>query len=88
MKKWCFVSLIMVLLPLTCNAEDNLKARAEAAWAAREDVSQALIAVDLYKQLAAKDSDDFESRIISRKPDMTSNTDSILIEEEKIHGRG
>lgn len=53
----------MVLLPLTCNAEDNLKARAEAAWAAREDVSQALIAVDLYKQLAAKDSDDFESRI-------------------------
>jgi tetratricopeptide (TPR) repeat protein len=63
MKRWRFVSLILALFPLICNAEDVLKARAEAAWAAREDVNQALLAIELYEELAAQDPNDFESRV-------------------------
>jgi hypothetical protein len=51
------------MAPFLCRAEEDLKSRTKAAWAKRGDPAKAKLALDLYEKMAAKDPDDFDSRI-------------------------
>ncbi|HUT54516.1 MAG TPA: hypothetical protein VM658_14090 [bacterium] len=57
----CF--LVLFFLPLYCHAADGLREKADRAWAGREDPQQAMLAVQLYEQLATKDVKDRAARL-------------------------
>jgi tetratricopeptide (TPR) repeat protein len=62
MKRLIGLCVAIVLLPAAGRA-GGLKDKADAAWAARDDVKQTLLAFELYEQLAKQNPNDFESRI-------------------------
>jgi len=62
---WALV--LVVLFPLCVYAGDDLRARADSAWAAREDRAQTMLAIELYEKCAALDPADKEVRILLAK---------------------
>ena len=63
MKRWLVLFLLAAFFSGNARAADPLAATAAAAWEKRADVTQALLAVDLYHRLAAADPKDFDSRL-------------------------
>ena len=61
MKK--LILALLLLVPLYCQAGDDLKAEARAAWAERGDPARARQALDLYEKIAAQDPADIDTRI-------------------------
>jgi tetratricopeptide (TPR) repeat protein len=57
------VLLALVLAPAAVRSQDALADKAEAAWAARGDLAQALLAVELFEQLASRAPGDTSVRI-------------------------
>lgn len=55
---------LLVIFPGAARSQDDLRARADAAWALREDPAQILVAIDLYEKCAARDPDNKEVRIL------------------------
>jgi len=53
----------LLLAPFSGDAADDLLARADAAWAGRDNKAQTLIAIQLYEQYAAKNPADAAVRI-------------------------
>jgi hypothetical protein len=81
MKKTVCFFLVLALAPSLCLSEDSLEQRAKAAWDRRDELDQALLAVELYEQLAQKDPGDIESRImIARATHWAIEADEILAE--------
>lgn len=54
---------LILLVPFTAFSADDLLARADAAWAGRENPAQTLAAIQLYEQYAAKNPTDAAVRV-------------------------
>jgi len=67
MRRLIRLILVLVLAPTVSSAKDDLKTRAEAAWLARDKPEQALLAIDLFKELSRQNPNDFESRIFQAR---------------------
>jgi len=80
-------AVLIVALALAWPAagwSDDLEARAEAAWQKRDNLDQALLAVDLYKQLVAKNPGDDKMKIkLARAAYWAIEADDALM---KING--
>jgi len=63
MKRTIQLCVIAIFIPMIVQAQTDLKARADAAWAGRGNPEKALLAIELYAQLVAKNPNDFNSRI-------------------------
>ena len=65
MNKWSVSWVVAALLfaPFSGDAADDLLARADAAWAGRDNKAQTLIAIQLYEQYAAKNPADAAVRV-------------------------
>lgn len=55
---------LMFLFPLSAHSVDDLRAKADAAWAAREDRAQTMLAIELYEKYAALHPEDKEVRML------------------------
>lgn len=60
--RWSW-ALVFFMVPFSGRSADDLRTRADAAWAARETPAQTLLAIQLYEQLAAKNPADKAVRI-------------------------
>jgi len=69
----------LALAPSLCFSEQSLEERARAAWQQRDQLEQALLAVDLYERIAKNDPDDVGSRImLARAAYWAVEADEIL----------
>ncbi len=83
MKRLFLAAALISLLPLSALGQEDLRARADAAWAARDELSKTLEAIDLFEKMAARDPSDMETRVkLARAVYWAIEQDEVLADIE------
>lgn len=90
MKRWMGWCVVLLLVPVVGAAADDLKSKADGAWAGRENPAQTMMAIQLYEQLATQNPSDPAVRIrlatavywaVEQDPKMPSDKQVAILEK-------